>query len=204
MHITKHSAYCVYFSLRCDWACKVLLHELKVLRHHWGIPWFTCNMVIPFKKIKIFYITVSPVLKCFCSGILVSYPETAKQPYWMLGKRPTFWQTKELYLHWNPKPPVSSPWVQDCTQVFLSAELWEPWRVRFGRVLGIRADLPSVEWSRHSGLVTLPPSHLSWNQYHMALWVAVKGQSSVSLKGRLELQIGGNIQVTSVPENKTD
>lgn len=41
-------------------------------------------------------------------------------------------------------------------------------------------------------------------QYHMALWVAVTGQSSVSLKGRLELQIGGNIQATSVPENKAD
>lgn len=40
--------------------------------------------------------------------------------------------------------------------------------------------------------------------YHMALWVAVRGHTSVSLKGRLELQIGGNTQATSVPENKTD
>lgn len=114
-----------------------------------------------FLKNRIFYVTVFPVLKCFCSGILVSYPETAKRPYWMLGKNPTFWQTKELYLHWNPKPPVSSPWVQDYAQVFLSAELQEQWKVRLGSALDIRADLPSAKWSRQGGLVTLPPSHSS-------------------------------------------
>lgn len=119
------------------------------------------------KRIKIFYITGSPVLKCFCSGILVSYPETAKQPYWMLGKNPTFWQTKDLYLHCNLKPPIWTGVHEYKTVLkFLSAELWEQWRVRLGHVLDIRADLPSVEWPRNRGLVTLPPSHLSWKQYH--------------------------------------
>lgn len=51
-------------------------------------------------------------------------------------------------------------------------------------VMFLRVDLLSVEWSRHSGLITLPPSHLSQKQYHMALWVTVKGQSSVNLNGR--------------------
>lgn len=82
-------------------------------------------MVILLKKKQttFFYITVSPVLKYFCNRILMSYPETAQQPYWMLGKNPTVWQTKELYLPWNPKPPISSLWLQDYAQVFILTEL---------------------------------------------------------------------------------
>ena len=71
-------------------------------------------------------------------------------------------------------------------------------------MLDSRVELPSVEWCRHSGLVSSPPSPLSLKQYHMDLWLFVKGQSFVILKGRQDLRVGGNIQATSVLENKAD
>lgn len=51
---------------------------------------------------------------------------------------------------------------------------WEQWKIKLGHVFVLRVDLPSVEWSRYSGLVSLPPSPLSLKQYRMLLWWFVR------------------------------
>lgn len=62
-----------------NWKFIVITEGPADLIAPWKKKW--SNVVIPLKKIFFFYITISPVLKYFCSEILMLYPETAKQPY---------------------------------------------------------------------------------------------------------------------------
>lgn len=142
MHIARHSDYPVYLGLSCDWARKVLLHELQVHCYDRETCWFACTLDKvteqhghSIKNIKIFYITISPVLKYFCSGILVSYPETAKQPYWMLGKNPTFWQTKELYYTEILNLLLVAHEYKTMLKFLFQLNFWEQWRIKLGHAV---------------------------------------------------------------------